>query len=148
MFLFLLVTVARSPLGSICSLSGAIIQDAMMPTIDSSILLWMYFEFFHSFAIVNRMALNNLFELKLVKVSFVAYHHTILTDLCRNTESSQLSCTVIYRYSSLLGTNYFKSLRFKRFLRVLSHTVLLSQTGVIACLSSGHLSATNCGLNS
>lgn len=43
---YLLVKVARFPLGTICSLSGAIIQGAMMPTIDSSILLWMDFEVF------------------------------------------------------------------------------------------------------
>lgn len=67
---YLLVKVARFLLGTICSLSGAIIQDAMMPTIDSSILLWMDFEVFHSFSIVNRTAMNNLFELKLVKVNF------------------------------------------------------------------------------
>ena len=45
---------------------------------------------------------------------FVTYNYKILTDLCGNTESSQLSCTIVYRYSSL-GTNYFKSVRFNWF---------------------------------
>lgn len=67
---YLLVKVARFPLGTICGLSGAIIQDAMMPTIDSTILLWMDFEVFHSFSVVNRTAMNNFFELKLAKVNF------------------------------------------------------------------------------
>lgn len=69
---YLLVKVARFPLRTICSLSGAIIQDATMPTIESSssILLWMDFEVFHSFSVVSSTAMNNFFELKLAKVNF------------------------------------------------------------------------------